>query len=41
MNPKYIVAGIVAVTVIVGWNILLAQRDAKLYDAYGYTTQQR
>jgi hypothetical protein len=41
MNPKYIAAGIIAIGVIVGFNIFLAQRDSKLYDAYGYTTQQK
>jgi hypothetical protein len=34
MNKKHIIAGLVGLAVILGWNIFLIQRDEKLYDAY-------
>jgi hypothetical protein len=34
MKPKYFLVGFVAVAVIIGWNVFLAQRDQKLFDAY-------
>ena len=34
MNKKHIIAGLIGLAVILGWNIFLIQRDEKLYDAY-------
>ena len=34
MNRKYVVAGLVGVLTIVGWNVFLVQRDERMYDAY-------
>ena len=34
MNKKYVVAGLIGLASILGWNIFLIQRDEKLYDAY-------
>ena len=34
MKKKHIVAGLIGLAVILGWNIFLIQRDDKMYDAY-------
>ena len=34
MNRKYLIATLTAVVAIVGWNLFLIQRDAKLFEAY-------
>lgn len=34
MTKKHVVAGLIGLAVILGWNIFLIQRDDKLYDAY-------
>lgn len=34
MNRKYIVAGLIGFSAIVGWNVFLTQRDEKMYNAY-------
>jgi len=34
INRKYIFAGLIGFTVILGWNIFLIQRDDALYEAY-------
>jgi hypothetical protein len=34
VNRKYIVAGLIGFTFIIGWNSFLIQRDEKLYDSY-------
>ena len=34
MSKKHIIAGLVGLAVILGWNVFLIQRDEKLYDAY-------
>ena len=40
MNYKYISAGILALFVIVGWNILIIQRDKELFKAYDQRQQE-
>ena len=34
MNKKYIVATVIGFTAIIGWNLFLIQRDAKLFESY-------
>jgi len=34
MKPKYFIAGLIAFSTIIGWNILLIQRDNKMYEGY-------
>jgi len=34
MNRKYVIAGLICFSAILGWNIFLIQRDEKLYDSY-------
>ena len=34
MTRKYLIYGILTVTVMIGYNAFLIQRDAKLFDAY-------
>jgi len=34
MNKKYIAAFVLGLFAIVGWNVFLIQRDAKLFEAY-------
>ncbi len=34
MTKKHIVAGLISLAVILGWNVFLVQRDEKLYDNY-------
>jgi hypothetical protein len=34
MQSKYFGAGILALFVMIGWNVFLIQRDSKLFDAY-------
>ena len=34
LSPKYIAAFVFAFGVIVGWNVFLIQRDAKMFDGY-------
>lgn len=34
MNKKHIVAGLISLAVILGWNVFLIQRDDSLYKAY-------
>jgi hypothetical protein len=38
MNRKYIAAGLIGIAAIVGWNIFLVQRDAKMFEAYNQPT---
>ena len=40
MNRKYIAAGLIGIAAIVGWNIFLIQRDAKLFEAYNQSIHQ-
>jgi len=34
MNKKYLITFALSFLAIVGWNVFLIQRDAKLFDAY-------
>ena len=34
MNSKVITYGLLAFFVIIGWNVLLIQRDKRMFDAY-------
>jgi hypothetical protein len=34
MNPKVITCGLLAFFAVIGWNVLLIQRDKKMFDAY-------
>jgi hypothetical protein len=34
MNKKHIVAGLISLAVILGWNMFLIQRDDSLHKAY-------
>ncbi len=34
MKPKYFIVGLIAFSTIIGWNILLIQRDNKMYEGY-------
>ena len=34
MTKKHIVAGLISLAFILGWNVFLIQRDEKLYDTY-------
>jgi hypothetical protein len=34
MNKKHIVAGLISLAVILGWNMFLIQRDDSLYKAH-------
>jgi hypothetical protein len=34
MKIKYLLTGVLAFSVIIGWNVFLAQRDQKLYRSY-------
>jgi hypothetical protein len=34
MTRKYLIYGILTITVMIGYNAFLIQRDAKLFDAY-------
>jgi hypothetical protein len=34
MNKKHIVAGLISLAVILGWNVFLIQRDDALYKSY-------
>lgn len=34
MNRKYILAGLIGFSAIIGWNVFLIQRDERLYDSY-------
>jgi hypothetical protein len=34
MKPKYIAYGLIALSVIIGWNAFLVQRDDALFRAY-------
>lgn len=38
MKTKYIVSGLAAFSFIIGWNIFLIQRDAKMFEAYNQPT---
>ncbi len=38
MNRKYVFAGLVGFSVILGWNIFCIQRDAKMFEAYNQPT---
>jgi hypothetical protein len=40
MSSKYIAAGLIGIAAIVGWNIFLIQRDAKLFEAYNHSIHQ-
>ena len=33
MKPKYLAAGLIAFSAVIGWNIFLIHRDQKLYNA--------
>jgi hypothetical protein len=37
MNKKYITTFVLALSVVIGWNAFLIQRDAKLFEAYNQT----
>jgi hypothetical protein len=41
MNRKYLVAGLIGFTFILGWNAFLIKRDAKLFEAYNQPIQQQ
>jgi hypothetical protein len=41
MNRKYLVAGLIAFTFIVGWNSFLIQRDDKMFKAYYQETAKQ
>lgn len=34
MKPKYLAAGLIAFSAMIGWNIFLIQRDDAMYKAY-------
>lgn len=34
MNKKYVFAGLIGFAAIVGWNVFLIHRDARMFDAY-------
>ena len=34
MNRRYVVAGLIGFTFILGWNVFLIQRDDAMYKAY-------
>jgi len=34
MKPKYLAAGLIAFSAMIGWNVFLVQRDERMYDAY-------
>ena len=38
-NRKYIIAGLLGLAFILGWNVFLVQRDQRMFDAY-YHQQQ-
>lgn len=38
MNPKVITYGLLAFFAVIGWNVLLIQRDKKMFDAYDKAT---
>lgn len=40
MNRKYLTATLTAVVAIIGWNLFLIQRDAKLFEAYNQPITQ-
>ena len=33
-NRKYILAGMISLAAILGWNVFLIQRDQKMFDAH-------
>jgi hypothetical protein len=34
MNRKYVIAGLIGFSAILGWNVFLIQRDERMYDSY-------
>ena len=40
MSTKYIAAGLIGVAAIIGWNVFLIQRDAKMFEAYNHSIHQ-
>jgi len=38
MNRKYLIATLLGVVAIIGWNIFCIQRDAKMFEAYNQPT---
>lgn len=34
MKPKYLAAGLIAFSAVIGWNIFLVQRDDAMYKEY-------
>ena len=40
MNKKYLITFALSFLAIVGWNVFLIQRDAKLFDAYNQAVPQ-
>jgi hypothetical protein len=39
MTKKHIVAGLIGLAVILGWNVFLIQRDENLYRAYYHSKE--
>jgi hypothetical protein len=40
MNKKYLITFVLSFFAIVGWNVFLIQRDAKLFEAYNQSVTQ-
>jgi hypothetical protein len=34
MKPKYLAAGLIAFSAVIGWNVFLVQRDDAMYKEY-------
>ena len=34
MKPKYLAAGLIAFSAVIGWNVFLVHRDDAMYKAY-------
>jgi len=40
MSRKYVIAGLIGIATIIGWNVFLIQRDAKMFEAYYHQANQ-
>ena len=39
-NRKYILAGMISLAAILGWNVFLIQRDQRMYESYDSAIQR-